>query len=247
MDRFALGYQDRVASGGPARHALKRSERKNMTRNLKVLGLALMAVFALSAVAASAASAEGVITSDGSVTLKGTEIAAGPNKLEAFGATVECPGSTYTGHKINVTPHELIPNGANAVTINPTYINCHEGSNPITVDMNGCDYGFHGATRVSTGTYSILADVVCPTGASIEVTGGFCTVKIGAQTNKAGFHLTDTGSGTSNDLDLTGSITTLHATACGGLLSTNEAKESNNVTIKGFNGAGTETGVTVSG
>jgi hypothetical protein len=218
-----------------------------MTRNLKALGLALVAVFALSAVAASAASAEGVITSDGSVTLKGTETGTGQNKFEAFGATVECPGSTFTGHKINVTPHELIPNGANAVTINPTYVNCFEGTSPLTIDMNGCDFTFHGASLVSAGTYSVLTDIVCPIGKSIERTGGFCTIKIPAQTNKAGLHLTGTGSGTSNDLDLTGSITTLHATACGGLLSTNEAKETKDLTIKGFNGAGTETGVTVSG
>jgi hypothetical protein len=222
-----------------------------MTRNLKALGLALVAVFATSVMVASTASAQvgnlGKITSDGPVTLKGTETA-GENKFEAFGATVTCPGSTYTGHKVNVTPHELIPVNATEVTITPTYVNCVEGTNKITIDMNGCDYVLKDTTTKTAGenTYTVLVDIVCPAGKSIEITGGFCTVKVGAQANKAGFHLKNTGTGTSNDLDLTGTINTLTASACGGLLNTNAAVQKQDVTVKGFSSTGVETGVTVS-
>jgi hypothetical protein len=217
-----------------------------MVRNLKILGLELMAVVALGTVSASAASAtEGKITSDGPVTLKGTEIGTGHNKFEVFGTTVECPGSTYVGSKYNTTPHELIVAGAISVTSIPLFVNCQEGSNRLTIDLNECDWTYHGIVR--SIIYAFLSDIICPPGNSIEITGGFCTVKIGAQVNKEGFDLTNTGSGTSSDLDLTGALTTLHATACGGLLSTNEAKMTSDVTFKGFNSAGVETGVTVSG
>jgi hypothetical protein len=220
-----------------------------MTGNLKALGLDLIAVFAMSAMAASAASAaEGKFTSDGAMTLKGTETGAeGTNSLSMFGQTKRCPGSTYTGHKTSVTPHGLIPSGSTSVTFTPTYINCiDQNGNPLTVDMNGCDYVLKDATNVSAGTYSILVDIVCPAGQSIETTGGFCTDKVGAQTNKAGFHLTNTGSGTSDDIDLTGEIKTIKASACGGLLNTEAGIQKSDVTIKGFTTGGVETGVTIS-
>jgi hypothetical protein len=219
-----------------------------MICNLKALGLPLVVVFAMSAMAASAASAaEGKFTSDGLMTLKGTETGeAGANKLEAFGQRVECPGSTYTGHHVG-TPNP-ISNGEVSVTIKPTYVNCwDQASNLLFIDMNGCDYMFKDATSVNTsGTYSILVDIVCPAGKQIEVTGGFCTLNIGAQTNKAGFHLTNTGSGTTDDVDLTGEIKTIKASACGGLLNTEAGIQKSDVTIKGFTTGGVETGVTIS-
>ena len=51
-----------------------------MIRNLKVLGLALVAVFAMSAMVASAASA-GVLTSDGPVKIKATETGSQANSF----------------------------------------------------------------------------------------------------------------------------------------------------------------------
>jgi hypothetical protein len=97
-----------------------------MIRNLKALGLALVAVFALSAVAASAASAQqGFITSTGPVTLDGVED--GTNyfeihNLEPFGKVrVECPGSTFKGHEVGST--KGIPSGAKTATITPNYNN----------------------------------------------------------------------------------------------------------------------------
>ena len=67
-----------------------------MIRNLKALGLALVAVFAMSAMAASASSAS--VTSDGPFTLTGTETGGTEtNYLEAFGLKTKCPGSTSKG------------------------------------------------------------------------------------------------------------------------------------------------------
>lgn len=220
-----------------------------MTRNLKVLGLALVAAFAMSAVVASAASAQiGKITSDGPVTLKGTETGGvGANSFTAFGATVECPGSTYTGHKVITTPHTLIPSGSTEATITPKYVNCVTGGNPATIDMNGCDYVFRDATTVSAGTWGVTVDIVCPVGQVIKITGGACTVEVPAQTGKTGFHLSNTpaNASTKDDIDLTLTISTLTAHTCLGL-KTNSAVQHIDVTIKGFNSLGEETGVTIS-
>ena len=92
-----------------------------MARNLKALGLALFVVFALSAVAASAASAQvGKLTSDGPVTLFGTQTGeAKNNALIAFGGETTCTKASYTAHKYNVTPHDDIPSGESSITITP--------------------------------------------------------------------------------------------------------------------------------
>jgi hypothetical protein len=146
---------------------------REMTRNFKILGLALMAIFALGAVAASVASAQtqGKLTSTGPVTLTGTETGEKLNALTAFGGTVECPGSTYTGHL--VTTHkqteenpkkitlehknagigvDMLPSGSTTATLTPHYKETNAEGKPncsgplgtkATVDMNGCDYVVH--------------------------------------------------------------------------------------------------------
>jgi hypothetical protein len=150
-----------------------------MIRNLKVLGLALTALFAFSAVAASGASAQGRLTAPEPVTLKGTETGlATDNALTSFGGTTHCPGSTITGHKITTTPHALIPSGATEVTLTPHYVNCttvDSGGNTFstTVDMNGCDY--RGKVLGSTvgptpNAWGLDIQITCPAGRHIQVT-----------------------------------------------------------------------------
>ena len=200
-----------------------------MIRNLKLLGLALMAVFAMGAVLASAASAQGKLTSDGLVTLSGTETGVEQNRLTAFAAFVECPGSTYVGHAVN---GGLIPSGSTTATLTPNYKqtstdgkdeNCKGPFGwSATVDPNGCDFVVHlGATTGGVaGTYGVTFDVVCPGGNEITVTlwtskadhtkeigGGlttppFCILHVPAQTGLIGAHATSTG----NDIDLTGTV-----------------------------------------
>jgi hypothetical protein len=166
-------------------------ERKEiMTRNLKLLGLALVAFLAMSAMVASAASAQGKLTSDGSVTLKATATGgAGANTLEAFGLKVECPGGTYTGHKYTLeseTTHEettglkehnlLIPVPATTVTFTPHYNQANHNciivgtSLRYTIDVNGCDYVFHLGGTNASGNYNVSADIVCPPNKEITIT-----------------------------------------------------------------------------
>lgn len=153
-----------------------------MMRNLKTLGLALMAVFAFAALTASAASAQGKLTSDGPVTLHGKETGAvGANSLTSFGNSTTCPPTTYTGHNV-LTPQQTVEGAkhgyisvpATALTITPHYSGCTTSSPlgplPTTVDMTGCDYDFHIGARVGPNTYKVKATVICPEGANIKVT-----------------------------------------------------------------------------
>jgi hypothetical protein len=197
-----------------------------MTRNFKVLGLAVMAVLAVSAVAASAASAQnGRITSTGNFTLTGTEIAGEKNGLSFNGLETTCPGSTYDAHKYNVTPHVAIPSGAETATITPTYkqvngsgdANCRSnpGNLPTTIDMNGCDYVAHlGVTTGVANQYFVTYDLVCPEGKNVTVTIWFseaehtekkesCTLHIAPKAGLGGGTVKDTGLG---DLTLNGTV-----------------------------------------
>jgi hypothetical protein len=243
-----------------------------MIRNLKALGLALVAVFALSAVVASAASAQvGTLTSTGPVTLIGTqtpvEKPTEKNVLTAFGSTTDCPNAKYTGHKYNVTPHTFIPNDVSTVTITPHYGVCttSPGSLPTTIDMNGCDYVFHlEGTTPGVDTYTIRATVVCPVNQHITVTVfatatkhaeniPFCDLTI--TENAAGYlglHATDT---TNGKIDISGTITgiTAHKVRLNESIlcpkvaeTTNEATLAQDVTIEGKNEAGGSTSISLS-
>ena len=248
-----------------------------MIRNLKTLGLALMAILALGAVAASTASAQtlGKITSPGNVTLTGEDTGTKANSFTVFGRGVECPGSTYTGHKVLThaettagKTHELLPSGSTEVTVTPHYkqtsggtANCdiEPGGLSATVTMNGCDYRFYDFTTVVTAshpehTYGFLTDIVCPTGKDIEVHAYIghghafqaCKTTVQPQTGLHGGTATTT-TGAADDIDLTGTITGIKATQSGGCghAETTEGIYHLDVTVKGHNAAKEPVGVTI--
>lgn len=234
-----------------------------MIRNLKVLGLALVAVFAMAAMSASAASAaNGKLTSTGPVTLDGTELAetGDTNALTAFGQTVECPGTEFFGHKYNVTPHELIPNGAETVTITPTYDNCHTvAGNKATVHMNECDFVLHIGETTGTGdTYGVSADLVCPAGHEVDLeiflsanneNTKLCTVTLGTtgghNQGLTGPHLTDE---TNGHVRITGTfekVTAVESGLCGSS-ETTEGKYDVAMTFTGTNNFKESTAISLS-
>lgn len=244
-----------------------------MIRNLKALGLALVAVVALSAFAASTASA-GQLTSDGPVTLDGTQTPIGNptanNRLTAFGGNTLCPNATYTGHKVLThaettagKTHELIPSGATKVTIKPDYGSCTALGFPATVDMNGCDYEFEIGT-VTNHVASVNAYVVCPEGKDITLriySGAgkhtanepFCHITIKEKAT-AYTGLTATGTTTNpDDIDITGTVTGIEATKSsptGSILcpheTTTTASLDQDITVTGTDGQGNPTGITIS-
>jgi hypothetical protein len=234
-----------------------------MTRNLKALGLALVAVFAMGAVIASAAQAQqGTLTSTGPVTLRGVNEVGQINSLTAFGGEVKCPNVVYTGHKVTETPHKPIPSGAKEVTITPHYGLCTGPAGvPATVDMNGCDYDFDLLETTGGGdTYGIRATVTCPAGKHITLTfftsaanhtnnKPFCHTTI--TENAAGYlglHATDL---TNGHLTVSGTIENISADkpAMGILCpeeTTNAAKLHLSINVEGKNEAGVTTKISLS-
>jgi hypothetical protein len=157
-------------------------------------------------------------TSPEPVTLVGGAKEGGLNAFTAFGSEIKCPGTVITGHKANSTPHQLIPSGATQATITPHFQGCSSGGTPRTVKMNGCDGIVRNGVTTGgvAGTYGGEADIVCPIGSQIEITGGACTVKFPPQTGLTGLHLTNKGTsftlaGTSTGL--TASCSFLHTTS----------------------------------
>jgi len=232
-----------------------------MIRNLKVLGLALVAVFAMSAMAASASSAS-VLTSDGPFTLTGSETGGTEtNYLEAFGLKTKCPGSTYKGEAEGGGD---LASGATTATLTPTYVNCTTAGFPTTVDMNECDFVVHvGAAGAVTG------DETCGEEEDITVTVffnatdhannvPFCTLHMDPALNQglSGPTLSN-GGGSPSDLNLTGAFEGVHVVATDpgihpllcpgtGSLTTNTAKLVVDATVTGDNSSGTATAVSVS-
>ncbi|MGC1851625.1 MAG: hypothetical protein WA687_04210 [Solirubrobacterales bacterium] len=197
------------------------------------------------------------------------------NSLTGPLGSVTCDGSKYTGHKYTLESetggvpknHPLIPVNATTVTITPhytTHCTAHIpvlGTRPVTVTPNGCDYVFHiGQTTGGANTYGVTADVVCPPNKKIEVhiykTGSvghpdadaICTIKVGEANNQglAGAHLLNTP--TPDDVDLTGTFLDIHTESTGTLCGTTTSETADldiDVTVKGHNSVGVDTGVTV--
>ena len=171
-----------------------------MTRNLKVLGLALVAMFAMSVIAASAAQAvEGTFSWDsGTTTLKGTQddengtnkatgsqvftILAGAvsftcDEVHAESTVAGTGNSTIETKSITYTDSALEAEGKKD-TCTGTF-----GTRPV-IKMNECNYRFHAGTTVgekSAGTTEGTVDIVCPGTNVIEVAAAGCLTKVPAQ------------------------------------------------------------------
>lgn len=231
-----------------------------MIRYLSVLGFVLVAVFAASVMAASADSDEqGMITADGPVTLDMFETGVGQNATTMFGEKIECPGTIYTGHQYNVTPHQPIPPGATTITVTPHYNNANctafPGPRKATITMNGCDFVFHIGNTVAADRYALSTDIVCPVGQQIEKhvylapndeQMSFCTYTIKPQAGLPGARITTTTNG-ANDFDIIGAFQNIHVEKHGlcGAGTTNAGQWDVDLTVKGTDPVGGPTGVTV--
>ena len=154
-----------------------------LVRNIKALGLALVAVLAMGAVAAAGAQAAIHLTTSQS----GTDVAgtiSGTQTVKAVLSTpkgqVECNKATFAASTATGTNMEL--------TVTPTYEECEGFGLPATVTMNGCEYTLATPTVVAADEYTGEADLVCPANTLVEVhvylfknpwESSLCTVTIG--------------------------------------------------------------------
>ena len=158
-----------------------------MSRNLKTLGLALVAVFALSATMASAASAHVFKASQYPAHLTGIQEEGAENYLEITGSEerVECEVATYSG---------TVEGETEEVTVQPVYEECFApGLSPepgsVPVDTEGCHFTLTGETDANGHA---IAHVTCEGTSTIKITAPGCTLEIGTQTPEGGAHYTTT-------------------------------------------------------
>jgi hypothetical protein len=169
-----------------------------MIRNLKALGLALVAVFAMGALSASSASAvTDVVTTEGGTPalLTGVATHTPAGTADVFSIPSANKNFKCTTAKFAAT----VKNGDTSVTVDVEYTGkleatphgtpCNSSLGDLTYDMNGCDYNLSGNTNGTDPKEagSVHAKVWITCGAKpIEVTGPGATISIPAQTPTEG-------------------------------------------------------------
>jgi hypothetical protein len=171
-------------------------------KNLKILGLALVAVFAMSAVVASAASATVFRSESTPTVLTGTQKAGTNDVFNTMGGTVTCENATYVGSVSGTSSTEA--------EVEPTYSGCTAfGFANVTIDVNKCKYKFTAGSIIS-GNFEGSVHIVCPE-KPIEVTAPGCTITVATQTPTGGtITYTNLGSGTTRELGVDVALTGIH-------------------------------------
>ncbi len=175
-----------------------------MTRNAKILGLALVAMLAMGAAMASAASAAEqprLTVESYPATLSGEQTTGASNEFTLEGGrTLKCETVKYTG-----TYTEAEAKGEPwSARVSPEYIGCTAtilgNVTDVTVTVNGCTLKFTADTYVSeTEATGKEVHLECPTGKVLEIhiwqtsakhlanEAAFCTYTIAPQTAKGAF------------------------------------------------------------
>lgn len=129
----------------------------NMSRKLKVLGLAALAVLAVGAVTASAAQAGQFTAGNYPATITGQAV--NVQQLNTELGTMEC------GLKL----HGELAAASEDLTLTPAYgTSCEIGGDEVHVNLNGCDYRFHAGATPETDTVEGSMDIKCPAGKKID-------------------------------------------------------------------------------
>ena len=210
-----------------------------MTRNLKALGLALVAVFAMSAVAASAASAEVQFHSEAEATITAHSYTTPVFSTPTHG-TVECEV-----FNADATIGAEATNDLSATAEYLTPCTVEQGGTPLEahVHMNECYYTFTTAPgeEIEPGhKYKGSVHIKCPAEKQIEVKVTFLgernCLDIGEQTPTTPYvDYTNTGEGSTRDINLISTVEGIEYTLTGpcGSGTFNDASYSQEVTLTG--------------
>jgi hypothetical protein len=245
-----------------------------MLSKAKGLGAALMAVLAIGAIAASAAQATptftgfstpgGVPTHEHTI-IEGTTEEGSVFRL-AYGpiGTLECheslTGTSLTGDDTELT---IIPVYTYPDTSGKTDCTTDIGGTKFTthINMNGCDYVFHSGTATADpDVHSGTTDIKCPSGPiTITITKlgseeTKCTVTVGSQNGLGPVKYTNKTATKPTDVTVDSEINNITYSSAGGLLNCGTSNGSHtggttasNTTLQGFNTAGEQIDIEVSG
>jgi hypothetical protein len=164
-----------------------------MTRKLKTLGLAFVAVLAMSAIAASASQASSFMTEGEKYPVTISASQEGEHVFTVLteagkNSEVKCKKATFSGSASAKSSE---------VTVHPTYEECTAFTLPATVTTTNCDYVIHSGAG-SVDNFAGTVDVKCSSG-SIKVKTATCEVSVGGQTGLGNLGLVNnTAGGTVN-------------------------------------------------
>jgi hypothetical protein len=168
-----------------------------MSRKLKVLGLACVAVFALTAASASSAMAttSGFTVGAGATRIEATQTTAQKFAIGAGGTTIKCSTSTFAGTITEGLIHET--------TVTPSYGGagaCTFAGLAATIEVHSCTYTI--TDTATANTYNV--DVTnCPSTVPITITlpSTGCVVTVANQGALADFAAANNATGLVPDID----------------------------------------------
>ncbi len=229
-----------------------------MIRNLKALGLSLVAVFAMSTMAPSAAQAVPTFTAESYPATMDSEVDV-VNSFTSQGRVIKCTTTTYSATlaapstTLTVTP---VTTGCSATVLGKTF--------PTTVTHNGCDSLFHLTNPSGPSPYLATADVVCKSPNDIVVhlyenatkhtaNEPTCTFTFEPQTGSEHVALTNGTNAKTGKADVTAKVTlekihnivTGNEATCGATNATTKAEGA--ITFSGTTPLGLNQGISVSG
>lgn len=183
-----------------------------MTRDIKTLGLTLVAAMTLGAIGAQAASAH-QFTSDSNSTVftaqSNSDTTGSGGDIFTFsgGLKLICD-TTYSGTSASAE--------ADTVTLHPKHHNCSFGGIEATVDSGGCNYILDSDTTQasghSTSSEHATVSLECEASHSIKGTSSFCNVQIETEQTSGGANHSLHGVRYSNVVDSSVSAVTITAT-----------------------------------
>jgi len=158
-----------------------------MIRNLKILGLALVAVLAMGAMSASAASATDFFTTSNKnpALLTGTSH---DHKFSIGATSFQCTTSVFTGTAVHgASEATVLPKYTGVLSATPHETPCTSSLGTVTVHVNDCHYRLTGNTTGSDVGTDATVWIQCPVGKVIQITGAFgCTISVPSQTPTSG-------------------------------------------------------------
>jgi hypothetical protein len=178
-----------------------------MLTKLKIIGLTAIAALAVSAVAATAAQANPQFHVESApATITGSQTTQQVFTTDA--GTVSCTGASFHGESSVLTKFDQ--------TLTASYSGCTAfGFINAPIHMNGCAYVFK-LTSDTIAPFDATVYVECPTGKVIEVTGPFgCNVTVGTQGPLGGVAISNNGSKTARDLNVSLNVTGVTYTSHG--------------------------------
>ena len=212
-----------------------------MIRNLKFLGLALVAALAMSSVVAGMASADVFTLEATPTTITGAQ--EGTSVLVVHSGEAKCTTVKETG-SFTVSP-------SSELSVSPTYSGCTFAGLAATTNMNGCTYRYtiNSAAGNTTGT----TDIICPAGKEITITAPSvgtpkCIIHIPAQNGLSSISFVNLGSTTTREITVNINITNMKYSQTAGTSETGNCATADNTTdgiyvgkrlLTGENAAGT--------